>query len=114
MKLPLLLIAAGLAAAALFQFFARYVYSYRATEDSVDVVLFGTFPVARFRYTEIEEIREIPFKQTLKPSFSSLRLGNRIAGDVVAIRKKSGIKEILLTPDDAQGFVRSVKQHLVN
>lgn len=98
------------------QCLGRYMLRYRLTERTVDLVLFGLIPMWRFRYSGIEDIRQISFNETwwyMPYTFTTLRAGNRLVGDIVAIHRKSGFpKYILISPDDAQDFVRRAREHL--
>jgi hypothetical protein len=95
-----------------FQKLGRYIYSYRLASDTVQVVLFGAIPVTSIGYSEIVDVREVTFRESLKPSLS-LRLGNRLVGNLVLIQKTSGlIRSLLLTPDDAPGFAKKLREHL--
>lgn len=96
-----------------FQLFGRYLYNYRLTDDSIQLVVAGVVPVMTIRYAEIARIREASFGQALKSGLFTLRLGNRIIGGIVLIQRKKGlIRSILLTPDDVPTFLRQVAQHV--
>jgi hypothetical protein len=103
-----------------FQLFGRYVYNYRLTDTSIQVVVARVVPVMRIRYADIVEINELTWKQVLtfplvqllKFRFA-LSFGNRIFGRAVHIQKRNGlIRSFVLSPDDVPAFLRQTRAHL--
>jgi hypothetical protein len=107
----LFLVLAAVACGA-FQLLGRHLLKYRLTDDSVQVLLFGFAPLLSIRYSDIADVRQVSFRETLRPSLSVLRLGNRIVGNILLIQKKTGIvRTILITPDDAGEYAGTIKEH---
>jgi hypothetical protein len=102
----------------------RLLYGYRVRNHAVEVVLFHVLPVYRVPVDNIELIRKVLFKEALfgfwslrelVSAFSTLRLGNRIFGPWVLIQKRNGwIRRILITPNDADAFIREVARGTPN
>jgi hypothetical protein len=88
----------------------RYIYNYKIEGDRIAVKLFSTMTVMRIRIDDILEIRQCSSRELLMPSFA-LRLGNRLWGEAVVIRKRRGLfRAIIMTPDNAAGFVEEVRR----
>lgn len=105
-----LIICSGL----LFQFLGRYAVNYRISEKYVDVLLFWKIPLMHIKLRDVTEVRTISIKGTMSlkgiDGLLALRCGNRIFGKIVLIRRKNSIfKTILITPDNAEGFISKVK-----
>lgn len=101
--------------ALVFQYVAHYIYDYKTQGRSVCILLFKKIPLSQIAFENIAEIRKISYKEAVfgKETLMALRLGNRIWGDIILIRKKKGIiKTILITPDNATQFLQQVKSHL--
>jgi len=103
-----------------FQLLGRYVYNYRLTDTSIQVVVARAVPVMRIRFADIEEINELtwkqvltfPLRQLLKFLFA-LSFGNRIIGRAVHIQKRNGlIRSFVLSPDDVPAFLQQASEHL--
>ncbi len=96
-----------------FQLFARYLYNYKLTDDSIQLIALGAVPVMRIRFADISDVREVSFGQTLKSGPFTLRLGNRIIGGFVLVRKRKGlIRSVVLTPDDVPDFLRQIERRV--
>lgn len=94
-----------------FQGFGRYFYNYRVNNDRIEFLLFGQLPFFSILLTKDVEVNMVPLKSTLRTDFSTLRLGNKIFGRVVEIKRGSGLfKRILITPDDADLFIADVNK----
>ena len=95
------------------QFVGQLFYTYRVRPDGIVILLFRLIPVWRFALTRIISIRVVRGREKwriLNP-FTTLRLGNRLFGPAVLVevtRGFTGLRAILLTPDDADSFVREV------
>lgn len=95
----------------------RFIYGYSIEEHSLNIKLFRTFSIYKIPFRDIIDIRRAKFSD-LTPlknlrSLFILRLGNRIWGNEVIITRKSLSKQVVITPDDAEAFVRDVKYYLV-
>ena len=98
-----------------FQFLGRYLYNYRLTEKSVQVVLFGSLPLFSIQYKNIKSAQNVALTETLWPNLFILRFGNRIFGGVVLIKKNNGlVRSILITPDDPEEFTNSICDKLTS
>ena len=84
----------------------------RLTEDSIEVFYWG-LRVWRCRFADVVEVRLVSFSYLLLPA--ALRLMNRPFGPYVLVRKKSGIvRRVVITPDDAQGFIAFVRSRMAS
>jgi hypothetical protein len=109
---PLLILVAVPLLLVFFEIGYRYILTYRLTDTSVLIVLFGLLPVFRVRYDSIEEVKMIPFSEFWKAAFKYqhvLKFGNRILGGGVLIRRKRKFP-VMISPDDAEEFVREVRR----
>ncbi|MBF0330143.1 MAG: hypothetical protein HQL10_13395 [Nitrospirae bacterium] len=103
--------------ALLFQSMARYVYNYKIGKTGIEIALFGKIPLKRIPFDNISEIKKTSYKETFftksTEMFLALRFGNRIWGEIVLVRQRKGfIKIVLITPDNADGFIQEVLQRL--
>ena len=95
------------------QFGLRLLYTYRVSPEGIVILLFRFIPVWRFAMRRILSIRVVRGREKwrfLNP-FTTLRLGNRLLGPTVLVELRpgwTGTASILLTPDDAETFVRDV------
>ncbi|WP_247263462.1 MULTISPECIES: hypothetical protein [Pseudomonas] len=95
-----------------FQLCGRYLIVYKTTHESIKIEVFG-LPVMRIPYGRIQDVRRISGLESLKPGMRTLRVGNRIVGGVVRVQKDRGaIRSVLVTPDDPDEFVATVKGRL--
>jgi hypothetical protein len=86
----------------------RFVYGYRVENHAVEIVLFHALPVYRVPVDDIELIQKVSWSE-LGAGGSILRLGNRLAGQCVLIQRRGGrFQRIVITPDDADGFISQV------
>jgi hypothetical protein len=93
------------------QYGLRHVYGYRIANGRVEVVLFGLVPMRWVYLGNIKEIRTVSSSNgaVLGP-WDAERWGNRIVGSMVLIETHKGIsKKILITPENADDFVRNVE-----
>ena len=88
------------------QFALRYVYSYEVEGREIRILLFSVIPVIRIPISNVAEvILPSPRHYWLNPWYA-LRLGNRIFGGAVLIRRRRGlIKSIIITPNDPARFI---------
>jgi hypothetical protein len=104
-------LAAGLVGVAVallvFQYAARYVYNYKLSGSGITLVLFGVLPIMLVRTADIRTVEHISFGRALGVGeIFALRLGNRLWGGSILIRKSQGlVRTILITPDDSKGFM---------
>jgi hypothetical protein len=99
------------------QYLLRYVYSYRVSRDGIDVMLFHRIRVIRIGTDGIVEARAMSASELLpwqsSDAWSVWRLGNRIWGDGVLIRRSGRLfKAVFLTPDDPEAFLRELRPQL--
>ena len=89
-----------------------FLYDYAIGGDAIKIRLFGWFSVYSIKYTAIESLLELGWRD-LPPDFTTLRLGNRLAGNCVLIVTSRGLfRRIALTPRDACEFVNDVNARL--
>jgi hypothetical protein len=94
-----------------FQGIGRYFYNYRVNKDRIEFLLFGQLPFMNITLTKDVIVAEVPIKSTLFPDFSTLRLGNKVSGRVVEIKREHGFfKRILITPDDTDAFIADINR----
>jgi hypothetical protein len=97
----------------LFQYTARYAYDYRLEESGISIVLFGKIRLMLIRFENIEEIRKTSYNEVMpfknNGMLFALRFGNKIWGDIVLISQKKGMNKIILvTPNNADQFIKNV------
>lgn len=93
-----------------FQGIGRLLYNYDIHDNAIRVLILGSIPVASFPLGEIVEMKEVSLKETLKPDFKTLRLGNRIIGRILEIRRSNGLfRRVLITPDEPDKFLDAWK-----
>jgi hypothetical protein len=86
----------------------RVLYGYRVENRAVEIVLLHVLPVYRLPIDDIELIQKVSWSD-LGIGGGTLRLGNRFAGQCVLIQKRNGwFRRIVITPDDADGFISQV------
>jgi hypothetical protein len=87
----------------LFQTGARRLYDYAITETDFEIRLLGRFPVFRVPLRDIQDavLWRASFADFVA-SVTTLRAGNRIAGNAVVITRLGGgfPHRIIVTPDD--------------
>jgi hypothetical protein len=102
---------------AIFVFFAqflwRWIVRYRVTDLGIEVLLFGLIPESKTQLKDILEVRKVSFSELLPwknpKSVGWFRLGNRLWGDGVLIRRKRGIfRNFVITPDEPDEFVKEL------
>jgi hypothetical protein len=92
------------------QFGARYVLTYRLTDEDVQAVLFGIAAVSLRKYQSIEEVQVMSALEALfTPAW---RVQNRVVGRAVAIYRRRGFFPVLYTPDDPEGFARELRRRV--
>lgn len=99
------------------QYGFRYVIGYRITEKDIRIMLFDLIPLERFPFENVVEVDRISFSDTMiyksKDMFLALRLGNRIWGPIVMIRRNARIfRVILISPDSPEEFVSEASRRL--
>ena len=106
-----------LAFVAIFVILAQFVWprvvTYRITDSSVEVRLLGFIPQSSTKIEDILEIRKVSFSELLPwknlESLSWFRLGNRLWGDGVLIKRRRGIfRKFIITPSEPEQFVQEV------
>jgi hypothetical protein len=92
------------------QFVLRYLYSYEVRASEIRILLFSLIPIVRIPMSNVAEVTSpAPRPYWLSPWYA-LRLGNRIFGEAVLIRKRRGlIKSIIIAPDDPARFIEQCK-----
>ena len=93
-----------------YQRIGRLVITYKIGKDDVTIALLNRIPVVRIPLSNIVEVEEVSFSRTNDPYFRTLRFGNRMLGNYVKIRIKSGVfLSLIVTPDDPPEFVRNLR-----
>lgn len=92
-----------------FQLFGRYIYSYRITENSLQIVLFGKVPIVWISLSSIGSIEEISFKDAMVDLFA-LKMGNRAWGPALRVNRTRGLlRRILISPDNPKEFKSKIE-----
>ena len=90
-------------------FLAQHTTSYRITSDSVEIRLFRKWRVWHASFQEIRDIRRISFWESMFNS--SLHFMSRPFSRYVLIERHRGVfRSVLITPDEPEEFVKSVKE----
>jgi len=90
------------------------LYAYRIGNKSIEVVLFKFWTALDIPFDDIESIRKVR-RSELKPDLQTMRIGNSLSSQKVLIKRHSGrIKKIVLTPPDAEDFLKQVYQALMS
>jgi hypothetical protein len=94
------------------QYLDRYLYGYRLSDGSIEIVLFNVVPINRIRYDRITGIRSISSgRMWLDLDLFVVRFGNRVWGPGVLIFRKRWLP-IVITPDNAEELVREVRERV--
>ena len=101
----------------LVQTTGRYFYNYRIGRSGIDFLILGAFSSMRIGFRNIAEIKVASFEDLLFPwklgTFFAVSAGNRVFGEIVLIRKRKGFSRVvLITPDNAEDFVRIVRERI--
>ena len=101
-----------------FQCMARYFYTYKIRDASLDIVIFGVLVLKRVPFSTIVEVRETSWWETCPlrslDAFLACRFGNRLFGRIVLLRQEKGIfRTLLVTPDDTDEFMCAVRRRLL-
>ena len=95
------------------QYLDRYIYGYRLSDESIQIVLLNVVPINRIRYDRITGIRRVSSREMwldLDYLFV-VRFGNRVWGPAVLIFRRRWLP-IVITPDNAEEFVRELRQRV--
>jgi hypothetical protein len=88
------------------QFGLRVIYSYDIRDGAIWFVLFSMFPIARIPMSDVVEVSRATNRTLWLNPWRTLRLGNRIFGASVVIRRQRGlIRSIVITPSDPDRFI---------
>lgn len=83
---------------------------YRITDTSIHI-LFGNLTVWRSSFEDILDIRPISFGRMMNAP--AIHLMNRPFAQYVLVRTRRGIfRNVVITPDDAEKFVKLVQQKI--
>jgi hypothetical protein len=99
------------------QFFGRLVVSYKITDSSIEVRLFGLVSESKTQLKDIVEVRKVTLGEMLPlknpKSIGWFRLGNRFWSDGVLIRRKRGFfRSFVISPDKPDEFVTELNLKL--
>jgi hypothetical protein len=101
-----LLVMAGIALVLLFgQYGLRLIYGYKLTSDGIWIVLFNLVPVYKIPFKNVTNIHKCSFLEVGPHKITLLRLGNRLWGNFVLIKKSGVVRSIVITPNNAEEFV---------
>jgi hypothetical protein len=88
------------------------LYGYRVSDSGIWVVVLHLLPVYRISFHNIKEIRRSAPGELGPTKVFLLRLGNRIWGEPVLIRKRGLFRSVVITPDKPDEFIATVQSHL--
>lgn len=93
------------------EFGFRHVLVYANTPTHLEVRLFGCIPVYRVALRDVVDAAPWHFSfADITAMFTTLRLGNRIAGTAVVIQRRSGFpRYVVITPDDPAGTIAALR-----
>ena len=98
-----------------FQAIGKFFYNYELRDGAIEIVILGGVPIKSIPLSEIDEMTEVSLKDTLTPDFKTLRLGNRLMGRILKIKRKSGLfRYILITPDEPDKFLHAWRSAKTN
>jgi hypothetical protein len=97
------------------QFFWRLLLDYKITNSDVEIRVFG-LPF-KIDLIDIEEVRKVSFRELLPwknpKSVSWLRLGNKLLGEGILIRRNRGIfRTVIISPDKPNVFIEEINLKL--
>ena len=90
-----------------------YCGKYRVTDNSLEFVMFGNLRVWRTPFEDVSDIQLISFARSFV--IPALHLMSRPFAQYVLVRRRRGVfRNVLITPDQPQEFVRIVRQRIGN
>jgi len=90
----------------------RVIYGYRVRNRAIEITLFHVLPVYRLPIDNIEQIQKASWYE-LGIGGCTLRLGNRITGQGVLIKKRKGwFRRVVISPNDPDKFISQVTAEL--
>lgn len=98
------------------QYLFRYIYSYRITPTSIQVVFLGIIPVFWIRTENIRNIEICPKGRLWSPFDLAYRFGNRLLGTAILIKQETPwflCREVIITPDNSKQFIQAVQEKMV-
>jgi hypothetical protein len=82
------------------------VCSYEIKAGEIRILVFSSMPIVRIPISNVAQVTHPSPRQLWLNPLYALRLGNRLFGGAVLIRKRRGlIKSIIITPDDPAQFI---------
>jgi hypothetical protein len=94
------------------QYIDRYIYNYRLSDESIQIVLFSAIPKNRIRYDRITGIRSISTSRMWDFDYLFVaNFRNRVWGPTILIFRRRWLP-IVITPDNAEEFVREVRERV--
>jgi hypothetical protein len=87
-------------------------WNYRLTNDSIEFVMFGRFRVWRSSFKDITDIKPVSFVRLF--TIFALSLANRpfFARCVLVWLRRGVFRAVVMTPDQPDDFVHSVRQKI--
>jgi hypothetical protein len=93
------------------QIVGPYCGKYRITDDAIEFVICGNFRVWRSSFEDISDIRLVSFARSFM--LPALHLMNRPFAQYVLVRRRRGMfRWVLITPDQPQELVRSIREKM--
>jgi hypothetical protein len=88
------------------------LYGYRVSGRAIEITLFHVLPVYRLPIDNVESIGKTTSGE-LGIDWSVLRLSNHLTTEGVLIKKRKGwFRRIVITPSDADEFIKKVSAQL--
>jgi hypothetical protein len=94
------------------QYFGRYLWDYKVSKSNIQIVLFCFIPVFYISLENIIDIRKISALEMLSRIFTVHWVNKLYSKEYVLIsRKSSFFSGLIISPDDADGFIAKVLEN---
>jgi hypothetical protein len=89
------------------------VIDYRLTETALEVTVFRRYRFRRLPYEEILEVRRTRWAELFARDMRwAESLGSHLFRSLVLVRRQGGRRPAIVTPGDADGFIRALRARL--
>jgi hypothetical protein len=95
------------------QYGYRFLYGYRIGFRGVEIQILSTLTVWTIPFDKILSVEKAGWKDFHPFHFLRMRGGNRLFGIAVLLKFKNNPFDLLVTPNDADDFVRQVKERIL-
>jgi hypothetical protein len=95
-----------------FGFALRYIYRYYLGPSGLEGRWLG-IQTMFVPYANVEDVRVVPFSETLGYGMRTVRAGNCLGGPVVVVKQRLAFREtVLLTPENAEVFAGELRRRV--